>query len=267
MYFAQNRDTAYTTLVWNVRYAMKGAYDSLMNDRNSVGAMFANGAPHNWASDISWRAEMWMMKSHTLNFLHHFAAILADKTQEACEQAVIAGIGEEEFDAVLDGIASDLKKWAAEDALGLIYRGVESSSNSMTILCDKAKVDAAKHVLEVFGLSQHRLISTDAIADVFSGMDRRKKEAEELRSRQAAITPAKVMLVKVGSTYSLDAYNSIGNFMERKTLSASRKPDALAVAKEWAEDLRTEALKKAEAAGFKMEGYDRFNPSTPTVEA
>lgn len=273
MYFATNKDDAFTTLVYNVRYMMRHVTEALTEGKNSVPAML-NESPTNWASTLGWRVEGWAENSAILEQLHHVARYLADETQDAYisvlsdPQSDAPSEMEEEFDARLNAIAEKAVRWIAAEQMRIIMRGPESSSNPMTMVISAAKIKAAKRMLEVLGLSDNIFTTGTAIDDLLTARAERKREQEELRHEQRQITPDKVVLVKVGNAYSLDAYNKNGTFMERKTLSASRKPDALAVARQWAEELRTQALAEAKKRGWETEnGYDRFALSTPTVEA
>lgn len=272
MYFATQKDDAFTTLTFNVRYMMRHVTEALVEGKNSVPAMLSE-SPTNWASTLGWRVEGWAENSALLEQLHHVARYLADETQQAWNEEspssdpIPEGM-EDELNTKLNAIAEKAVRFMASEAMRTIMRGAECSSNPMSIIISGAKVKAAKRLLEVIGLSDSTMTGAEAISDIMEGKAQREREREELRHERRQITPDKVVLVKVGNTYSLDAYNKNGTFMERKTLSASRKPDALAVARQWAEELRTQALAEAKKRGWETEnGYDRFALSTPTVEA
>src|SRR5690606_15247648 len=110
--------------------------------------------PHLWQSNISWNAEDWMKASFILDLTGHAAAMLADRIQEVWDSEspnsdpIPEGM-DDEFNAKLEAVARNVRAIMVNECTRIVFRGVESSSNPMSIINSKAKVEAAKHVLEV----------------------------------------------------------------------------------------------------------------------
>ena len=261
-------NSAFDNLTFRVRYMKRNAMGKLFGDK--VGIDFASSSSASRIHDIiSWRASDWMEASHLIDFCDFVGRALEDaiiKNLPAGKDCGEAICEDERFIEAVEAEAERIKLGATTEALRAIMRGVETSSNPMTIINSTAKVEAYKKMLEAIGGISS--LDSEEVSDIFAGKDRREQERKAKRHEERQITPDKVVLVKVGSIYSLDAYNKNGTFMQRKTLSASRKPDAIAVAREWVEELRIEALAEAKKRGWETEnGYDRFNCASPSIEA
>lgn len=272
MYFATDKSTAIETITYHIRYAMKSALSTLVEGKSSITAMVEETKPHLWQSNISWNAEGWMKASYILDFAGHAAAMLADRIQEVWDSEspnsdpIPEGM-DDEFNAKLEVVAQNVRAIMINECTRIIFRGVESTSNPMSIINSKAKVEAAKHMLEVMGMSEYRMTDFDATHDILNGIERRESERKELRRQQDAITPAKVIAAKTGSgKYLLAAHNKLGDVISTKPTAATRKAEAKAEAVQWGEELRIAALEEGKARGWDQSGADRFAIASPTIE-
>lgn len=272
MYFATDKSTAIETITFNLRYAMKSALSTLVEGKSSITAMVEETKPHLWQSNLSWNAEGWMKASYILDLAGRAAAMLADRIQEvwASESSNSDPIPEgmdDGFNAKLETVAKQVRTIMINECTRIVFRGVEFSSNPMTIINSKAKVEAAKHMLEVLGMSEYHMTDFEATHDILNGIERREEERRALRREQDAITPSKIIAAKTGSgQYLMAAHNKLGDIIRTKVSEATRKADAKAEAVKWGEELRIEALEEAAARGWAQSGPDRFTITSPTIE-
>lgn len=272
MYFTTDKSTAIETITSNLRYAMKSALSTLVEGKSSITAMVEETKPHLWQSNLSWNVEGWMKASYILDLAGRAAAMLADRIQEvwASESPNSDPIPEgmdDELNAKLETVAKQVRTITINECTRIVFRGVEFSSNPMTIISSKAKVEAAKHVLEVLGVSEYCMTDFEATTDILDGIERRESERRALRREQDAIKPSKIIAAKTGSgQYLMAAHNKLGDVIRTKVSEATRKADAKAEAKKWGEELRIEALEAAAARGWAQSGPDRFTVDSPVIE-
>lgn len=272
MYFATDKSPAIETITFNLRYAMKSALSTLTEGKRSINAMIEEGKPHLWQSNLSWNAEDWMKASYILDFAGRASAMLADRIQEVWDSESLnsdpipEGM-DDEFNAKLEVVAANVRAIMINECIRIVFRGVESISNPMSIINSKAKVEAAKHMLEVLGMNEYLVTDFEATSDILNGIERRESERRELRREQGAITPAKVIGTKTGSgKYLLAAYNKLGDVISTKATEVTRKTEAKAEAAQWAEELRAAALEEGKARGWDQSGPDRFAVAPPSIE-
>lgn len=272
MYFATDKSTAIEEITFNLRRTMEIALSNLTEGKSSINEMVASMKPHLWQSHINWNAEDWMRDSFLLELAGRAAAMLADCIQEVWDSESLdsdpipEGM-DDEFNAKLETVAKQVRAITINECTRIIFRGVEFSSNPMTMLNSKAKFEAAKKMLEALGVGNYRMTDFEATTDILDGIERRESERRALRREQDAITPSKVIATKTGSgQYLMAAHNKLGDVIRTKVSEATRKSDAKEEAVKWGEELRVEALEEAAARGWAQSGSDRFTINSPIIE-
>src|SRR5690606_6198390 len=185
MYFTTDKSPAIESITFNIRRAMKDALSNLTEGKSSINEMVANMKPHLWQSNINWNAEDWMRDSFLLELAGRAAAMLADCIQEVWDSESLdsdpipEGM-DDEFNAKLETVAKQVRAITINECTRIVFRGVEFSSNPMTMLNSKAKFEAAKKMLEVLGVGDYRMTDFEATTDILDGIERRESERRAL---------------------------------------------------------------------------------------
>ena len=274
-------DSAFENFKFHAAYLRKSAEGYLYSEKYGINFAAAK-SPEKIASEVSWHAEEWMGASHKISWCvwaeREMEKLIMDSltfcsgwdevAQKEMDVTAATICEDAEFNAALDAGISHIKRIIASEAMRIVFAGVESSSNPMTIINSKSCVEAAKSALEVLcDMANYNAVGHEQVNDIINGNERRKEERKKKITEQKSITPDKVMVTKSNGVYTLVAINKLGDQMATKVLAVTRKPDALSVARQWAEDLRNAALDEAESRGWITDGYGRFQCSAPTIES
>lgn len=235
-----NRDSKFDSLTFATKFLIKGALSTINDPKRGIASLSAN--IEQIASAISWNAEDWMAASYTLQY-GNWAAKALELAVLECREAIMGDSSDEleaEFNVMLDERAASIINAIASECLSTIYRGTDRSSNPMTALDSFAKVTAARKAMEALcNLSSHNLTSSEAIADIFSGKERR---AEQRREADAKIV-RKIVYYKAAGDYHAQMLNGEGNAVELPVaLNVTRKGDALTEVAKLVQKMRDRGL-------------------------
>lgn len=231
-------------LTFAARFTMKSALETL-NDEKS-GAQRIAAAPDQAANLISWYAEGWMRASFELQYANWAAEALELALLEVLEahgeearNAFYSNIIPSNISEELDRRAADISARIAREAMSVIWRGTESSSNPIRVLESVAKVEVARKMMEALGGLSSFHITGDGITDIIAGKARREEEREEQRRN----TPRTLQYWKQEGEYWAAVVNHLGDRLSQFPLSVSRKADALTALADW---IKSERIKRGE---------------------
>jgi hypothetical protein len=185
-------------------------------------------------NSLQWRAMGWMQASHTLQLV----SWAMKEHEKVCLNAIERGeVFLPEDESWWNDKAKEILAEVAAECLRTIYRGVESSSNPMTLMESIAKVEAYKKALEgLVGIGEATFTSVISVLDVFEGYERREAEREAVRLKRVV----KVKAYKWSGQYVLDAVNHRGGVLRRIETKLTTKPEANKEGERWAAELREE---------------------------
>lgn len=233
---SMNSESKYDQLVWRVAYVMASARSILNNDKRGVASLAVTNQTA-ISNALSWNAEDWMLASAKLEWVNWIAQALERIALEADELGYIELAASQKDDGSVEAMLLANEEWfdaratvlisdIAAAALRDVLRGIETSSNPMTILASKAKNDAARDVLDtICELSAGRLCSDKVVADIFNGIEERKVQ---LRREEAQLVRKIAYYKGPAGEYYAQPLNSAGNaVVVPLNLRVTRKADAL----------------------------------------
>jgi hypothetical protein len=176
---------------------------------------------------IHWHADDWLRDAARLSWCDDVLREMDEAIQRNLNFVIYDQDNQlfpEEFEAAMEVEARKIKAHYIALGLDAVWRGVEHSSNQMTILETEAKVNAAKWMLEnLFGFSCNSFTHPHAIEDFLAGQERR---ADARRAKMAA-TPQSVVWFKQSGHYFVKVLNELREPIGQPTkLHATNKSGA-----------------------------------------
>lgn len=230
----------YNEIVRSLTYLIQSNRGKLADPNYGVSALAGNKYLTHL---IRSRADDWMKADQTLGL-----AMFAAERIEKIALEWLGSIGMEVDQAAKDSLdhpffdmkAEEFAKHFTVEAISIVWRGPETSSNPLSVMESQFKIEAYKTVMEAltgFGDYTSYFLNFDAISDVFAGKARREAEREEARAK----VPYKINMFKgEKGYYTLSIINHRDEVLSTKQLTTTRKNDAKAEAQLFVQNLRPE---------------------------
>lgn len=224
----------FDSLTASTRRMLRSALDTINDPKRGIGNLVE---PQKVSYHLGWYAADWMTASYMYAYAEQTALALENVLRVSLEERGM--VSDADWEIGLDAAAEQIRRRIASDCISVIFRGVEHSSNPMSALESGAKVDAAKKALDsLAGLSSYHFSGHEMIDDIFDGKARREEERAAARAKIVTTVKYFKRSAHGGLFYAAEAFNHLGEWVDMRPLSVTRKGDALTAVAAWVKEIQ-----------------------------